>query len=277
MLLLWVFLWLISVILVFSDPKNTIIRWSAAIAFFSGCGGLAVTLRERIRFLVSETNHSSIFAEHTMDWFADLCSSLAHYVSPFCLLIFSLLYTERIKGSNQKKWTIITILFMPVLMMYIISPKVVEADFTVLTGWVALYVVLSNFLLINDAFIEKQTVLKRQRILTCLIICPTTLFSLMTNYVFISLGFVKTWEHNAWMISIGFIGFLYFWIRYGFLGIQLRFEKQRLDVAIQAATSGTALLNHTIKNEAGKIHILADRITYNMTESTCSIENDIDL
>ncbi|MBW8347840.1 HAMP domain-containing histidine kinase [Bacillus sp. IITD106] len=54
--------------------------------------------------------------------------------------------------------------------------------------------------------------------------------------------------------------FVFLASKYGMFGIKLYIEKQRLDSSITAIKSGTAILNHTIKNEIGKIDYLRERI-----------------
>ena len=63
-------------------------------------------------------------------------------------------------------------------------------------------------------------------------------------------------------ITILFVSFVIFGIKYGVLGVKLKFEKDRLDSTMRAMTSGTVTLNHTIKSQIGKINMLADRIKY---------------
>ena len=53
---------------------------------------------------------------------------------------------------------------------------------------------------------------------------------------------------------------------YGVLGVKLRFERDPLESAMKAVSSGTTLLNHTIKNEIGKIAISSENLKANMAE-----------
>lgn len=48
--------------------------------------------------------------------------------------------------------------------------------------------------------------------------------------------------------------------KHGILGIRVRFERHMMDNAMNAVTSGTSLLNHTIKNEILKINYCLDFI-----------------
>ena len=55
MLVLFIALWIISGILIRTDPHNRATRWGSALAFFSGFGGLGIFLRE-FSFALSDTN-----------------------------------------------------------------------------------------------------------------------------------------------------------------------------------------------------------------------------
>jgi two-component system sporulation sensor kinase B len=78
------------------------------------------------------------------------------------------------------------------------------------------------------------------------------------------------------VITVLFVSFPIFGTKYGVLGVRLKFERQRLDSTMRAMTSGTSILNHTIKNEIGKIHMLADRIKYKaVTNVQREINKDI--
>ena len=46
---------------------------------------------------------------------------------------------------------------------------------------------------------------------------------------------------------------------YGVLGVRLKFERDPLDRTMQAVSSGTSMLNHTIKNEIGKIAMSTEK------------------
>src|SRR5690554_7433769 len=46
----------------------------------------------------------------------------------------------------------------------------------------------------------------------------------------------------------------------GVLGVKLRFERDPLESTMKAVSSGTTLINHTIKNEIGKIAISTENL-----------------
>lgn len=158
--------------------------------------------------------------------------------------------------------------------LYQVYPEFI-VNYAVLSVWVVPYVIVSNTLLIYSAWQETRQVVKRQRILTCLIIVPMTSFMLI-NIMLEAVGVAGLWIYNSWIIGLQFLLFLYFLMKYGFLGIQLKFEKQRHNSTMKAAASGTALLNHTIKNELAKIDLLVNQLRDKVSPNENSYEN-IDL
>jgi len=70
----------------------------------------------------------------------------------------------------------------------------------------------------------------------------------------------EIWRFMPFVITILLVTFLLLGIKYGVLGVRLKFEKDRLDGTMRAISYGTSVLNHTIKNEVGKIRIVADQI-----------------
>lgn len=265
MVVLEALLLLMGLVLFFSNPKNENIRWASLIGFFGGSGGLSVLL---------ETNL------HSPEWnllLHGLFSSLGHYWTPYAIFIFGLLYSDTIKTAKQKLLCKILFLFPIIIMysLYQIYPEFI-VDYAVLSAWVVPYVIVSDILLISSAWQETRPVVKRQRILTCLIIVPTTSFTMLTNTILEAVGVAGLWMYNSWIIGLQFLLFLYFLVKYGFLGIQLKFEKQRHHSTMKTAATGTALLNHSIKNELAKIDLLVNQLKDKVSPNENSYEN-IDL
>lgn len=174
-------------------------------------------------------------------------------------MIFGLVFSEIIKSKKQSFiWKII--LFIPVIIMqiYFTEFPLWQTHHVVLSLWVVPYVFISLGLMVYAAYTDKSITSKRQKIYTCLVIVPTLLFAVFTNIILEAFGIFGVWMLNPWVIAIAFVLFVYFIIKYGFLGVQIKFEKQRRDLTMKAVTSGTALLNHSIKNEVAKIDLLAN-------------------
>ncbi|MFC0213814.1 sensor histidine kinase [Paenibacillus chartarius] len=262
MVILFLLLWILATILVTTNPTSEATRWGGAVAFFSGFGGLADVMDESVSPFLREW----LSEDHAMIGMAQgavgVFSSLSHYISPYVLLMFSFRCTGVWTKNRVDRIISAIVFFLPIPVMYALFPVYpqLQADFRLLTLWVAPYVLTANFLMIRSAIREGQTLLKRQKGMLCVIVSPLTLFSLLTNYVLRVFHVEEAWRYNTWMIILGFIAFLYFAARYGLLGVRLRFEKQSLESTMRAVSMGTSFLNHTIKNEITKISMSTDNL-----------------
>lgn len=263
MVVLWICLWTLAAIGFFTSWKNDTIRWSSALAFFGGFGGLSVFVEETLApYLSNQFIGRLPGVESVLHALIGVSASFGHYLAPFSLLMFALRYTNSCLLKNFSKTRITLVAFLPVFLMYMLFPVYPEfrVNYVLLTLWAGPYILLSDIMLICSCLLEKHKRLKTQKILTCLIVVPTTFCALITNFVLRVFGIEQIWRYNTIVILLAFFAVFYFFINYDFLGIKMRFEKVRLESAMRAMTSGATTLNHSFKSELGKIHILADRI-----------------
>lgn len=271
MLVLFIALWIIAGILIRTDPYNRATRWGSALAFFSGFGGLGIFLRE-YSFTLSDTNTKFIIYSATSFMF-----TLSTQIAPYIVLIYSIIYTGTLNNFKFISKYCRGIFFIPVIIMYLLYPSIPDyrPSFLILSLWVVPYVLFANYLLIYSYKAEKNARKKQQRLLTCILITPTTLFAITANYILRALRIESIWRYNAITISVAFIIFVYASFRYGVMGVRVKFEKYRLDSTIKAITSGTSIMNHSIKNEIIKIGMCTNTIKSKLKNQNINIP-DID-
>jgi len=259
MIVLFIALWAIAAILIFTDPKTPSTRWGSGTAFFSGFGGLAVVLRDNILPLTNDSN-----IRESLRVAIGVMFTLSHQVAPYALMMYGITYSGVFRRFSRFLKLSPYIFFIPVAIMYMIYPFIPDykPPFLVLSVWVVPYVMISNLLLLYAYSKENNMKIKQQKLLSCIIIAPTTLFSMMVNYIFRIFHNDNLWQYNIFTIALIFTIFVFTGVKYGVMGVQLKFEKQRLDSAMKAMTSGTAILNHTIKNEVTKISMCMNNIKY---------------
>jgi hypothetical protein len=149
----------------------------------------------------------------------------------------------------------------PVLIVFLTPVyPVYEYDFRMSLFWVGTYIAAGIFLLLMSWYREKNPMMKRMRNFTNLLSIVPVGFNFIMSNVMRSLDVDSLWRLNAFVIPILFVLFIVFAIKYGVLGIKLKVERYRLDTTIRALTSGTAILNHSIKNELIKIDALLERV-----------------
>lgn len=83
---------------------------------------------------------------------------------------------------------------------------------------------------------------------------------LINNYIARLFHLDELFRLNTFGVSIMFIAFMAFAAKDGFLGVKLKFEKKLMDGTLKAMTTGTAILNHSIKNEVFKISMCMKNI-----------------
>lgn len=264
MLALLITLWTISIILIIADHKTESTRWLAAVSFFSGFGGLTVVMRLNVipYFQMNITQDINLIKR--LELLNALFASLSHYIAPYTLLIYGIVNSNIFKENwNRRRKMVVYGLFIPSAVMYFLYPvHLLKTSFTLLSIWVTPYVLIANFLLVYSYLKAKETKVKQQRLLTCILVTPGTLMSLMTNYIMRAFDVNNAYYYNSCIIVLQFAAFIFFAIKQGALGIKLTLEKNSMDRTMRALTSGTAILNHTIKNEVSKISMCMNNIEY---------------
>ncbi|TYQ13100.1 UNVERIFIED_CONTAM: signal transduction histidine kinase [Acetivibrio alkalicellulosi] len=230
MLIVFVLLWILAIIIIFTDPKNESTRWASAIAFLAGFGGLNVVWKENVIPYLSQYTIDYPRLNYLILFLGGLFASVAHYLAPYVLLIYSIIICEgfiKKLGLNKKllKW----ILLLPPVLMYILYPinPSFKTSFFLLSIWVVPYILVSNTLIIYSYFREKNQELKRQLLLNCILLVIPTLVSMVTNFILPALKIEGTYIFNTWVIIIIFTTFIVASIKYGTMGVKLKFEKYR--------------------------------------------------
>ncbi|HTG69939.1 MAG TPA: hypothetical protein VL921_11805 [Candidatus Udaeobacter sp.] len=130
------------------------------------------------------------------------------------------------------------------------------------------YYLISCYLLAASFWKEKDLRLKRSRFITTIIIVPTLIAVLFFIYAakVVSPDFEFFNYISVFIIYSLAVALLCTFI-YGVLGVKLRFEHDPLEGTIRAVSLGAEMLNHTIKNEIGKIAISTENLKGMFPES----------
>lgn len=248
-------MWVIGIVLVLSNPYERYTQFVGLAAFFAGCHGLASML---------EKNHDLISAApQLMLLFIGLLWSMSYYWSNYALLLAAILYSNVIPSPKRFKYVAV-LLALPVLLMYFLFPIYPEFKISManVTPHVMIYIILTNLLIIGTFLKEKNIWIKKQHLITILYVTPQTLIYLMIIYVipayFPRLSMGKLLDE---VVVGGFLVFIILAVRYGLLGVKFRIEKYQIGIALEAVTSGTKILTHTIKNKIDIINMGTEIIT----------------
>ncbi len=243
-------LWTIGIITIISNPKSLSNQWLGIMALAPGCGVFGVI----ISFLVPGTMFKTVSLLTT-----NCLYMLALYITPYATLMFGLTYSGRLKNTFRYK-LMIWLLLIPVFVMMIKTPfsRTYQPSWFLLSIWTIPYIVMANFLIISAYYQEKIKRLREQKLLTCILFIPATLFIEIFNIL--NLPYRDIWQFNITAVISAFILFFFLSIRYGILGVKVKLERDQLTGTIRSVTSGTLILNHAIKNELAKMTVCMENI-----------------
>ncbi|WP_028548234.1 sensor histidine kinase [Paenibacillus sp. UNC451MF] len=281
MLFVLIGLWTIGLLLLVTDPRRLTTRWIASIAFTGGSGGLSAVIHD---YFIPSFYDKGWLTESVSIWMlhAESISSLiCYYGLPYTFLMFTMVYHPNYSiWPHRKKW-IPWLLIIPVLISFIFEPASAldPIPYQFVTLWTAPYILSGIVMLIHATVKERNTFLRKHRMLTTLAAAPTLFFALFTLYVLPTyFGLYEWWRYNAWVIGFTLAVILISSFRYGFMGLQISIQNQKLDYTLRAITSGTTILNHAIKNDVGKIRLFSEKIKSEAHESDPSqLVSDIEV
>ncbi|MEC0256143.1 sensor histidine kinase [Paenibacillus lautus] len=240
-------LWSAAAVLLFNQPRSEVNRWAAFFLWSAGIGGLTDLLVP-----------AGFIAVRYEPWI----QFLNHTLTPYGVLIFCLVYT-RTPGQHKRKRDFKIGLFLPVLGMLI--QVLLTEDYRIHYGWLFVwtvpYYVAACALLIRALSHEMNPQKRKSMWITTWIMVPTLLGVMLLINVgnLISPGYDSFRYVSLFILySLGVAVICTF--VYGVLGVRLKFERDPLDRTMQAVSSGTSMLNHTIKNEIGKIAMSTDNV-----------------
>jgi len=263
MLVLFISLSIIAIILIVADRKTESTRFLACVCLFSALGGFSVVIFKNIMPYLSVYFFPDSLIMVILNFISGLFASFGYYLAPTALLIYGIVSSNLFKDNWIRiRLKVISILLIPTCIMYVFVPVYPSFKTPPIPTfiWVALYVLLANGLMVYAFFKTKQTAARQQKLMTCIIVMPGTFMALITNYLLPAFNINQVYKYNAVVIFLQFCAFIFFGISKGALGVKLAFEKHYVDKSMKAVTSGTSLLNHTIKNEVMKISMCMDNI-----------------
>jgi len=278
MVFVFIALWTIAAILLITNPKSESTRWAALTAFTGGGGGLSRTVTETILPYLHLHQVSLPIIDAFLFKLHMAGSFMNHNGLPYCFLMYAICTSGFFKQTTRK--TLAIVLPLPIVVMFLITPMTpdIELNFKILFSWCVPYLLTGLFLLVYSYAKEKNTLIKKSRAVSNLVAFPPIIFQIFANYTFKAFfQFNEVWRYMPFVITVLLVSFILFGLKYGVLGVRLKFEKDRLDRTMRATTSGTSALNHTIKGQISTIKLVAERIKYiAVTNGQTEIDKQID-
>lgn len=256
MLFVLIALWGISVVLLVSDARKSSVRWLSGVAFCGGCGALSAVIGDTLAPLAAE-RHAGPALLSVLEGARMLSSLMQYYGLPCTFLMFAFSYNP-LPLTPRGKLALALALLAPIAATLLLVRPIHPIPFRLTAAWAVPAVALASLRIIFKP--ATHAGMRWNDRLTGLAIVPAVLFCSVMNYVLPSFGFVEMWRYNTWIIGFAVLVFLVAIFNYGFLGVRVLIQTRRLDVSIRAVTSGTAVLNHAIKNDVGKTKLFGEKI-----------------
>jgi signal transduction histidine kinase len=234
MVIVWLLLWIWSVIILKKDYKTESSRWISSVTFLTGLGAFTVVFQENImKYFIVEygISEETIGLMYSID---AIMTVVVHNIAPYCMLLYGLSYANII--HKDKKKVIYTILFIPSVLSFIFlpikssslkTPEELIFYFRQLAIWAVPYMAGGVFFLVYSYVKEKSYLMKKYKLLTIIIVVPCFSYAILSNIILRALGSQNNWRYFAILIPIQFTGFLYFAFKYGILGVRLKFHRYK--------------------------------------------------
>ncbi|GAA3410324.1 sensor histidine kinase [Paenibacillus hodogayensis] len=256
MLFVLIALWGVGIVLLVSDARKSSIRWLSAVAFCGGSGALSAVIGDMLIPLALQRQAGEGLVE-LLEGLRVLSSLMQYYGLPFTFVLFAISFNPA-RITPRRKAAIALLTLVPIAATLLFVKPIHPIPFRLTAAWAVPMVGLASLWIIFKK--ETQATLRMNDRLTGLAVVPAVLLCSVMNYVLPSLGFVEMWRYNTWIIAFAVLVFIVAIFNYGFLGIRVLIQTRKLDVSIRAVTSGTAVLNHAIKNDVGKTKLFGEKI-----------------
>lgn len=214
-------------------------------------------------FIDSELSARYDVLVNTVNFFAD--ASIACTFGMFCVVYAGILsYGLRRKLIGSGLIMLILIwLFTPLASYRHINYEGYPGLLMVIFQFFSLISGASQLIIAH--YKEKDPYKKIERSLTNLLLLPTMAWIFLC-YLLYSAG-INLWDYNTITVLVFLFIFITIGVKKGVLGVKFRIEQFKADAALQSLQSSTSLLNHTVKNEIGKIDILLHQLNLTLQDT----------
>ncbi|QHW34593.1 HAMP domain-containing histidine kinase [Paenibacillus rhizovicinus] len=240
-------------VLLLSQPRRETNRWAAFFLACAAIGGLENAVRDAGWTHLADT---VVYVNQTC--------------TPFGIFVFSLVYAGYMPRNRSRAQVLKLALLLPAACMLAVTPlrPILKLDFVLLLCWVGPYYIFSCYVLLRALWKESDAGRRRNRLVTTLIVVPSVLAALA--FINVARAIEPDFDFfnyiSVFIIYSLAMALLCVFI-YGFLGVKLRIERDPLDASMQAVSSGTTMINHSIKNEIGKISLSTLNLRHHLPDA----------
>lgn len=249
-----------AIVLYGMQPLREANRWAALFLLFASLGGLAGFIREQPQALAIQWVERWVGPDAVRIG-CEVLAAANHTLTPYGVLVFCIVYSAWGAGKSRNRWK--ALLLLPPLGTTVMYAAVGEQTlfFIVLAAWAVPYYAVGCWLLVASAMRELDRYKRRERWAVAALTVPTTLaIAGWINVASIWVPDYRFFDYIAYFITYSLLVGVACAFGSGVLGIRVKIEREPLEQMVGAVGTGTAMLNHTIKNEIAKISLCADNV-----------------
>lgn len=235
----------IAAVVISVNPRNVSLRWLSA-SLFSGSLMIVV-------FLVDKHYPA---APHVL---INAMIFMTDVLLAFTLGMFGVVYSDRASWETRKRMMAagLALIFVTLLLTPLSPTRRInyEGDNEIpVVVLVVLFLSVGMTFLIVSQVKERHPYKRIERSVTNLLVVPLMVTLAVSYIAYVS--DIDLFRYNH-LFAIGFLTvFLMYGLKQGVLGVKFKIAMLQSDASIRLLDKGTSLLNHTVKNEIGKIDLL---------------------
>ncbi|MFC5401879.1 ATP-binding protein [Cohnella soli] len=263
-------LWTIGTVMLVNNRRNAYTRWFGTLLIITGFASFSVVMNMEVLPWMRESFQSPRLIE-TLRIFTIVGWGTEYHFLPYLFLMCALVFTRLFSRRSILFFSLVFIIPIAVYLLTV-PPMYPEAQlghpyFRILSG---AYFIISLVIYWLRYVTEKNPDHKKNSFRTSLVVTLCISFLYTTDYYGIDYFLIgrsgleivsnDLWRFNFVVVILFALLFVYYGMRYGFMGIKLRIEQQKIDYSMRNLTQGALILNHTLKNEVQKINYLSSRM-----------------
>jgi signal transduction histidine kinase len=265
----------VAFILLVADRRTETTRWIAIISILTSIAAFSVEWEKTFIPIIEYFLPTNTQKYDSLMMVNAALTTIPQYVLPYCFIMYSISFHETMKTKG--KLITGTILTIPVFYSFLFLPfkpnswrTTIESKiyFRSLSIWCIPYIIAGILIMIYSTVKERNPRIKLQKKLTVIIALPIAASCIINHFILRSMGYENAWRYIVPVLTVMFGFFLYFGVKYGIMGVNIRFDKQRIENVIRSISSGTEMLNHTLKNEVIKISMSTVNIKISSNKPT---------
>lgn len=268
-----------AVVLFWLHPQRQANRWAAFFLAFASVGGLSGYIREDLLPALA-ARPVALFGYDILRLVGDSLEAANHTLTPYGVLVFCAVYAERLPRFWPLRLRPKLLLLIPPIATaaayYAVTDK--RDFFLLLLLWALPYYAASCWLLLSAFFRERNRWKRRERLAVVVLVVPTLVaIALFINVASVWEPGYRFFDYVAIFIAYSLLAGVAFAFGSGVLGVKVRIERDVLESTVSAVGSGTAMLNHTIKNEIAKISMCAENVKSSLDPHNGEASEQLDI